>query len=117
MKPKKKALIRANEEGSEKAQLLREFYDIPITPGVTIQGVKAYHEYLDSWNWKRKSLLVKRYHNLTCQKCNKGPMLPKYLQCHHTTYIRVGSEKFEDLQSLCGKCHKKIHEGKGSPGT
>ena len=99
---------------------------------------RAYkREYLKSDEWKRKRDMVMqramqsfipaspvirrtvdRYgrviewidnveHRPTCE--NDG-CTNEAKEVHHLTYERIGKERLNDLQALCGKCHKQQHK-------
>ena len=81
---------------------VKKFVEVPVTLN------PVYADYIKSDNWKAKALLVKKYNNFNCERCNL-----KYgigdLQCHHLTYERLGAERFTDLQCLCQWCHQSEH--------
>lgn len=50
--------------------------------------------------------------NYTCQHC-KGKSKDKILHVHHIIFrSKSGSDRPENLITLCATCHKKLHEGK-----
>lgn len=61
-----------------------------------------YHEYLQSKVWGVIRERVLRRDNHRCRVCNDD----EGLNVHHRTYERVGSEKDEDLTTLCRVCHQ-----------
>jgi len=64
----------------------------------------TYEEYLRSPEWRRKRKERLKLDRNTCQKC--GTTSREYrLEVHHLTYERLGSERMEDLQTLCVLCH------------
>lgn len=70
-----------------------------------------YKKYMRSEKWQQKKaerLIVDENKCAMCRrpadKCRNG------LQCHHVNYQNLGNENvLEDLVSLCGSCHKKLH--------
>ena len=75
---------------------------------------KQYDDYMrsDAWAKKRKERLeLDDNHCVMCGRRNglrKDGVTP-ILQVHHIKYINLGNEPMEDLVSLCGACHRKIH--------
>lgn len=67
----------------------------------------AYHKYLQSDDWKRKSQMRITIDG-KCKLCGK----PFDLQVHHLTYQNVPNEKYKDLITLCRGCHQKIEKRK-----
>jgi 5-methylcytosine-specific restriction endonuclease McrA len=63
-----------------------------------------YKVYLESGKWKAKRLKVLKRDNFICQACGG-----KAWQVHHKTYKRIFNEHLSDLVSVCGDCHKDIH--------
>src|SRR3990167_766398 len=64
-----------------------------------------YESYLlsDEWAELRRRQLK---HQKRCQACGTE----KNLHAHHMTYHRLGHEKLKDLKTLCGSCHRILHE-------
>lgn len=65
---------------------------------------KNYKKFLKSFEWHYIRNKVLKRDNYVCVYCGS-----KAIQVHHKKYGVWGSEKIKDLISLCGKCHKKIH--------
>lgn len=64
---------------------------------------RKYEAYINSDEWKKKSNALLWEAGFKCQKCGvKGASL----QVHHLNYDRLGRERKEDLQVLCGPCHR-----------
>ena len=61
-----------------------------------------YHQYLASREWAIKREAVKRRAEGLCERCWALPMTA----VHHKTYEHVGHEPLEDLQAICGPCHR-----------
>lgn len=70
-----------------------------------------YAAYLSSPSWRHKRLLVLALANCVCFDC-KG----RATEVHHRTYVRIGREKFEDLEPVCEVCHARSHD-RIRPGT
>lgn len=73
-------------------------------------SIKAmlYEDFLTTKYWKALSSRRKYMDNLKCTECGSSDNL-----CvHHISYDHHGDERnhFEDLITLCDKCHKKMHE-------
>ena len=64
---------------------------------------KAYKRYLQSDKWSEIRQSVIERDNFKCAVCDS----PDNLHVHHLTYKNVGSEKDEDLITLCRDCHFK----------
>jgi 5-methylcytosine-specific restriction endonuclease McrA len=46
----------------------------------------------------------------SCVMCGRPLDKIRSVQVHHITYARLGNEDvYTDLCTLCGSCHKKIH--------
>ena len=68
---------------------------------------KNYGRYTGSKSWKekRKMRFKLSEYDGKCEVCFKKPAW----SMHHLTYERVGNELMEDLQPICGTCHKTEH--------
>lgn len=64
-----------------------------------------YHQYLQSDEWKAKRKLVFDRDKNLCQYCKTAPAF----HVHHLHYKNIFREKLEDLLSVCGECHSRIH--------
>ena len=42
--------------------------------------------------------------------CENAGCTNEATDVHHRTYERIGKERLDDLQALCGKCHKQQHK-------
>jgi len=63
-----------------------------------------YKTYLQSAEWRLKREERLKLDRYTCQQC--GATAKEYrLEVHHLNYERLGSERMEDLQTLCIVCH------------
>ena len=79
-----------------------------VTPTKTSTRKKYYNEvYLKSDDWKRKRYVVLKRDNWLCVYCGE-----KATQVHHKKYakINIGKEPIKWLQSVCAKCHKRLHD-------
>ena len=68
---------------------------------------KYYNEvYLKSDAWRRKRYIVLKRDNWLCVYCGE-----KATQVHHKRYAKknIGREPIKWLQSVCEKCHNKLH--------
>ena len=70
---------------------------------------QEYKVYMKSEKWK-----VKKQERIAIDKgcCMRGRPLDKIksVQVHHIAYKNLGNENIlTDLCTLCGSCHKKIH--------
>ena len=68
---------------------------------------KYYNEvYLKSDAWRRKRYVVLKRDNWLCLYCGE-----KATQVHHRRYAKknIGREPIKWLQSVCKKCHNKLH--------
>jgi nucleoside 2-deoxyribosyltransferase len=68
---------------------------------------ERYHDYLNSFQWKR--LRKEKLHEAggRCQLCNSSE---QPIHVHHRTYDRVFHEELSDLIALCKPCHEKFHD-------
>lgn len=65
-----------------------------------------YATYLKSEKWQVKRLELFALRGRKCETCSAT----KNIQVHHLHYRNIFDEKMEDLQALCVKCHRKVHE-------
>ena len=66
---------------------------------------ERYEGYLQSEEWNELREAVSYRCKGKCQRCgNSGSEL------HHRKYERLGRERPADLEWLCAKCHRGIHE-------
>lgn len=64
-----------------------------------------YTAYLESAEWRAKRWLVLERDHFICQECKLAPAT----QVHHLTYQNAGSERLDELKSVCASCHTSIH--------
>jgi len=91
--------------------ILREIYTIKGEHfWKEMVGNLDYNEYLHSIYWE----IIKQYLHYSHRQCALCG-LKKYLDVHHKTYEHLGYEILflEDLEVICFRCHKKIHEKEG----
>lgn len=68
-----------------------------------------YKKYMKSPEWEQKKQERIAIDNC-CVMCQRPLNKIRSLQVHHITYARLGNENvLTDLVTLCGTCHKKIH--------
>ena len=70
---------------------------------------EEYKKYMKSDKWQKKK--QERINiDKCCVMCQRPLDKIRSLQVHHITYQRLGDEDvLNDLVTLCGSCHKKIH--------
>ncbi len=76
----------------------------PIDWRVMPEGHEKRHAYMASREW---ALLKKRLRlrcSGNCEHCKTA----KYQETHHRTYARLYRERLDDLQAVCGPCHKYL---------
>lgn len=68
-----------------------------------------YKKYMKSDKWqskKQERIAIDK----GCVMCGRTLEQIKSIQVHHITYKNLGNENvLEDICTLCGSCHKKIH--------
>jgi hypothetical protein len=62
-----------------------------------------YLAYLNSAKWKRMRIRILERDRWLCGCGARAE------QVHHLSYKRFGNEDDEDLVSVCGPCHRKVH--------
>ena len=73
---------------------------------------KEYDTYMRSQKWELKRQQRLKIDEFKCAMCGRPAATCKNgsLQIHHISYKRLTNEDvFEDLVSLCPRCHKLIH--------
>ena len=80
-----------------------------LKPSGQFMSVEAKRNYLLSPEWQKLRTQVFTRDNYTCQSCGSS----ESLNCHHTTYKRLGFEKLSDLTTLCTTCHTELHNQLG----
>ncbi len=71
---------------------------------------QAYKDYMCSDEWKQKRQERMEIDGFRCVMCGRPLNKIKSVQIHHITYSRLGNENvMTDLCTLCGSCHKKLH--------
>lgn len=66
---------------------------------------RQYYDYLKTAAWQKKRIERLKADGYSCQMCGAK----HGLNVHHLTYLRLGCERMEDLITLCGNCHEKVH--------
>jgi 5-methylcytosine-specific restriction endonuclease McrA len=61
--------------------------------------------YLESPLWQKVRKLVITAAKGLCQRCKAAPAT----DAHHLTYVRVGHERWGDLEAVCTLCHQDGH--------
>lgn len=66
----------------------------------------TYLEYLQTNHWKRLRRVKLEQAGYACQRCDST----YFLQVHHRVYRKSWFDSIpEDLEAVCGYCHKKEH--------
>lgn len=69
-----------------------------------------YKEYLKSKEWEQKKEERMKVDGYRCVMCGRDMEHCRTMQVHHVSYKRLGHENiYTDLCTLCGSCHKKLH--------
>lgn len=89
---------------SDKQQEYIKPVEPPKTPKLKYDRYR-YLQYIQSPEWRKKSLLVKQKANFRCKSCNSSTNL----QTHHITYKNLYNEKEDQLVCLCANCHQDLH--------
>lgn len=73
-----------------------------VERGLRRLGFSSYREFLlsDLWTITRRRLGQRR-----CESCGRAGRM----HLHHMTYARLGAETMEDVCTLCGRCHRRVH--------
>lgn len=64
-----------------------------------------YEKYIQSEQWRRRSIQEKNFNHNKCSLCHRSGIL----HTHHSTYVRLGNEQHGDLVVLCENCHTIFH--------
>lgn len=65
----------------------------------------SYAAYLQSGHWRALRLRALNRDGFRCRSCGSK----RNLAVHHRWYVVLGAEHLSTLETLCGKCHRKIH--------
>ena len=69
-----------------------------------------YKCYIRSDEWEEKKAQRMELDGYKCVMCGRPKANCRSMQVHHVTYKNLGHEDIlSDLCTLCGSCHKKIH--------
>ena len=91
--------IKYNDSIKESRQSkLMELVELAQEP-----GERGLYEQTIEWRTRRK---LRINISAKCENCNRHT---KKLYVHHLNYDRYGKERWEDLQVLCGPCHRAFH--------
>ena len=72
------------------------------------QSMKAkYHKYIKSKAWQKK-----KQEKLDCFPICMRCGAKEGLQVHHNNYNRFRNERLQDLDVLCKRCHRMVHQFK-----
>ena len=77
---------------------------------ISVFETEAYHEYLQSSEWKSIRAKVMRRANYICEGCLEAPAE----QVHHKNYLSVFRELAYDLVAVCRDCHERAHSERKS---
>jgi hypothetical protein len=72
---------------------------------VGMNGFQFYRWYMSSVKWKNVKIDRLIRDNYTCQHCGSV----HDLNVHHKTYCNFTFESYDDLITLCSKCHIRAH--------
>jgi 5-methylcytosine-specific restriction endonuclease McrA len=64
-----------------------------------------YLRYLESPEWWRQRQRALRRAGYVCERCESS----EGLEVHHRLYHNLGDEDTDDLEVLCGTCHRNEH--------
>lgn len=70
----------------------------------TTLGQRRYRRYLALPEWQARRRMFLAAHP-ACADCGVTAT-----QVHHRSYERVGDERDDDLEGLCGGCHRARHD-------
>ncbi|MBP3905282.1 hypothetical protein [Turicibacter sp.] len=82
-------------------------YDIDFSVYEIKRPKINYNEHIKSKEWKEFKKEVCELRNYKCQCC--GVKKKSNLHLHHKHYKTLGSERLEDVELLCMKCHNLLH--------
>lgn len=73
-------------------------------------GYTSYRDYLKSYHWvffktKFYTWFKEKHGSVYCIRCGAKARF----NLHHTTYVRLGKERFTDIELLCRECHRRHH--------
>lgn len=78
----------------------------PSPARVAELAAMPYKAYLSTPEWRETRRIAIGMAEHRCERCYRRPAR---LEVHHLTYERRGREWPEDLQVLCGPCHRAEH--------
>lgn len=98
----------ADEQARRAARLAAESRPTPAKDRQSpLPFVGAYHEYLDSPQWRKKRRKALRHYKHRCVVCGSADRL----HVHHRHYRTLFRESMDDLEVRCAGCHANEHEG------
>lgn len=68
---------------------------------------EEYRRYINSTQWKKKRQEAIDRAGNQCQVCGIFGTRYTRLEIHHKTYERFGHERPDDLEVVCGECHRE----------
>jgi len=74
-----------------------------VRVGLKRLGLKSLREYYKTPHW---AALVREMRKKRCDRCGRAC---GRLALHHKTYLRLGAEAPEDLETLGDPCHRAEH--------
>lgn len=77
-------------------------------------GELAYHDYINSEEWRQRAKYFKSRALFRCQICGLRRPDGRGLDAHHNNYSRLGAELDLDIIVLCRDCHARHHDKLGA---
>lgn len=75
-----------------------------------MEHTQFYKKYMTSPAWAAKKEERLQIDDYRCVMCGRSVDHCRSMQCHHITYQNLGNENvLNDLVTVCGSCHKKLH--------
>jgi hypothetical protein len=81
-----------------------------MAKGLKRLGLSSYSSYIRSGSWEHTRRRLRRD---CCEICGTRSTLA----LHHMTYARLGTERPEDVCTLCSECHGMVHTAARLGGT
>lgn len=88
-------------QGHQNPAMSRETARLAADPGPSMVKGVEYSTYLLTSRWKLLRDEVLARDGYRCRVCNSR----ECLEVHHRTYERIFNEDFDDLTTLCCRCH------------
>lgn len=84
-------------------------FRMEVKGSVILQSAE-YKHYIASPEWEAKKQERMEIDGFRCVMCGRHISHCRTMQVHHITYARLGHENaYTDLCTVCGSCHKKLH--------